>query len=40
VVAQILERLRYKLERATTNAGLARITNRPKELPKTEMATR
>jgi hypothetical protein len=29
VVAPILERLGYKLERAKTNTGLGRITNRP-----------
>jgi hypothetical protein len=29
VVAPILERLGYKLERAKTNAGLGRIVNRP-----------
>src|SRR6266852_4462162 len=40
VVAPILERLGYKLERAKTNTGLGRITNRPKELPQPEMATR
>ena len=31
VLAPILERLGYKLERAKTNAGLGRITNRPAE---------
>jgi hypothetical protein len=40
VVAPIIERLGYKLERAKTNTGLGRITNRPKELPQPEMATR
>jgi hypothetical protein len=40
VVAPILERLGYKLERAKTNTGLGRITNRPKELPQPEMVTR
>jgi hypothetical protein len=29
IVAPILERLGYKLERAKTNAGLGRIINRP-----------
>jgi hypothetical protein len=32
VVAPILERLGYKLERAKTNAGLGRITNAVEEL--------
>jgi hypothetical protein len=40
VVAPILERLGYKLERAKTNTGLGRITNRPKQLPQSEMAAR
>jgi hypothetical protein len=40
VVAPILERLGYKLERAKTNAGLGRITNRPNPLPQAEMTTR
>jgi len=40
VVAPILERLGYKLERAKTNTGLGRITNRPKEQPQSEMSTR
>ena len=40
VVAPILERLGYKLERAKTNTGLGRITNRPKEESQAEVATR
>lgn len=40
VVAPILERLGYKLERAKTNTGLGRITNLPQELPRTEVAAR
>jgi len=40
VVAPILERLGYKLERAKTNTGLGRITNRPSPLPQAEMTTR
>jgi hypothetical protein len=40
VVAPILERLGYKLERAKTNTGLGRITNRPKEQSQSEMAAR
>ena len=40
VVAPILERLGYKLERAKTNTGLGRITNLPQELPQTEVAAR
>src|SRR5438477_6765398 len=39
-VAPILERLGYKLERAKTNTGLGRITNRPNPLPQAEMTTR
>src|SRR5689334_4565947 len=40
VVAPILERLGYKLERAKTNIGLGRISNLPKELAQTEVAAR
>ena len=40
VVAPILERLGYKLERAKTNTGLGRITNRPKGPQQAEMAPR
>jgi len=40
VVAPILERLGYKLERAKTNTGLGRITNRPAEVRSPEVATR
>jgi len=36
VVAPILERLGYKLERAKTNTGLGRITNRPAGLRSAE----
>jgi ferredoxin len=36
VVAPILERLGYKIERAKTNIGLGRITNIVNALPKTE----
>lgn len=36
VVAPILERMGYKLERAKTNAGLGRITNPAEELKKEE----
>src|SRR5258708_5028972 len=39
VVAPILERLGYKLERAKTNTGMGRITNRTQQ-PPTEVATR
>jgi ferredoxin len=38
VVAAILERLGYKLERAKTNIGLGRITNRNVEQPTAEVA--
>jgi hypothetical protein len=38
VVASILERLGYKLERAKTNIGLGRITNRNVEQPSMEAA--
>jgi hypothetical protein len=38
VVAPILERLGYKLERAKTNIGLGRITNRSVEQPQAEPA--
>jgi hypothetical protein len=37
VVAPILERLGYRLERAKTNAGLGRITNRSEEHRQSEM---
>jgi hypothetical protein len=40
VVAPILERLGYKLERAKTNTGLGRITNLPQKLRQTETAAR
>jgi hypothetical protein len=40
VVAPILERLGYKLERAKTNAGVGRITNRPAEIRPSEVVTR
>ena len=36
VVAPILERLGYKLERAKTNIGLGRVTNAPEESNKKE----
>ena len=36
VVAPILERLGYKLERAKTNIGLGRVTNTPDESAKKE----
>ena len=40
VLAPILERLGYKLERAKTNAGLGRITNRSAAVRSPEVATR
>ena len=40
VLAPILERLGYTLERAKTNTGLGRITNRPAEIPSAEAVTR
>ncbi len=40
VIAPILERLGYKLERAKTNTGLGRITNRKAEVRSTEAVTR
>ena len=40
VLAPILERLGYKLERAKTNTGLGRITNRPAEVRSPEVVTR
>jgi hypothetical protein len=40
VVAPILERLGYKLERAKTNMGLGRITNQVKAVPRGEVAAR
>jgi ferredoxin len=40
VLAPILERLGYKLERAKTNTGLGRITNRPTEARSSEVVTR
>ena len=40
VLAPILERLGYKLERAKTNTGLGRITNRPTEARSSEAVTR
>ena len=39
-LAPVLERLGYKLERAKTNAGLGRITNRSAEVRSPEVATR
>jgi ferredoxin len=39
-VAPILERLGYKLERAKTNMGLGRITNRAKAVPQGEVAAK
>src|SRR5260370_959284 len=36
VIAPILERLGYKLERAKTNIGLGRITNQPAQQPARE----
>ncbi len=39
IVAPILERLGYKLERAKTNTGLGRITNRPPEAHPREAVT-
>jgi ferredoxin len=40
VIAPILERLGYKLERAKTNTGLGRITNRKAGVRSTEAVTR
>jgi ferredoxin len=40
VLAPILERLGYKLERAKTNTGLGRITNRPAEVRSPEVVRR
>jgi hypothetical protein len=40
VLAPILERLGYKLQRAKTNTGLGRITNRPAEVGAAEAVTR
>jgi hypothetical protein len=40
VVAPILERLGYKLERAKTNTGLGRITNRPAVLRSAEVVSK
>jgi hypothetical protein len=40
ILAPILERLGYKLERAKTNTGLGRITNRPAEVQSAEAVTR
>lgn len=40
VLAPILERLGYKLERAKTNTGLGRITNRPAGVRAGEVVTR
>ena len=39
-VAPILERLGYKLERAKTNTGLGRITNRPADLRSAEVVSK
>jgi hypothetical protein len=40
VVAPILERLGYKLDRAKTNTGLGRITNGKIAVPSSEVVTR
>jgi hypothetical protein len=40
VVAPILERLGYKMQRAKTNTGLGRITNRQAEAPSPEVVGR
>ncbi|MEO8598152.1 MAG: 4Fe-4S binding protein [Candidatus Solibacter sp.] len=40
VVAPVLERLGYKLERAKTNTGLGRITNRANIVPQGEVTAR
>jgi hypothetical protein len=40
VLAPILERLGYSLERAKTNTGLGRITNRPAEARSVETVTK
>ncbi len=40
IVAPILERLGYKLERAKTNTGIGRITNRATAIQQTEVAAR
>jgi hypothetical protein len=40
VLAPILERLGYKLERAKTNTGLGRITNRPADVRSPEVVAR
>jgi hypothetical protein len=40
VVAPILERLGYKLERAKTNTGVGRITNRRPEARSSEVVTK
>jgi ferredoxin len=40
VVAPVLERLGYKLERAKTNTGLGRITNQGKGVPRDEVAAK
>ena len=40
VVAPILEKLGYRLERAKTNIGLGRMSNRPAPEPRAEMANR
>jgi len=40
VLAPILERLGYKLERAKTNTGLGRITNRQAEVGSVEAVAR
>ena len=40
VLAPILERLGYKLERAKTNTGLGRITNRSAEAQSSEVVSR
>jgi len=40
IVAPILERLGYKLERAKTNTGLGRITNQANATPEGEVVAR
>jgi len=40
IVAPILERLGYKLERAKTNTGLGRVTNRALVMPQSEVTAR
>ena len=40
VVAPVLERLGYQLERAKTNTGLGRATNRALAMPQSEVTAR